>query len=382
MNLPSFAPRCDLFCRVIDNYGDIGICWRLARQLLAEKGCGVRIFVDDLAAFIRLCPEATQSAAQVCGGVEIHRWDERLSGSGAVEAADLVIAAFGCALPPPVLEAMAARARTGTAPCWINLEYLTAESWIGECHGLPSPHPGLPLSCHFFFPGFDERSGGLLREHDLPQRRAAFDRAAWWRGIGAEPPEEGIAVSLFAYENPALPGLLRAWEESPVPIVGLVPESRLFASLAGHMGHAPRVGEVWRRGALSLRFLPFVRQEEYDWLLWACELNFVRGEDSLVRALWAEKPCVWQIYPQEAGAHYGKLEAFLARYTVGLSPDAAASLRDLSAYWNSPGGGETAWQNFSGHLPALTTHARDWARKQAMQADLATALIAFARQRR
>ncbi|MBY0444112.1 MAG: elongation factor P maturation arginine rhamnosyltransferase EarP, partial [Burkholderiales bacterium] len=38
--------RWDIFCRVIDNYGDIGVCWRLARQLSFEHGFAVRLMVD------------------------------------------------------------------------------------------------------------------------------------------------------------------------------------------------------------------------------------------------------------------------------------------------------------------------------------------------
>ena len=44
----------DIFCTVVDNYGDIGVCWRLARQLAAEHGFAVRLWVDDLASFARL----------------------------------------------------------------------------------------------------------------------------------------------------------------------------------------------------------------------------------------------------------------------------------------------------------------------------------------
>ena len=49
-------PAIDLFCRVVDNYGDIGVCWRLARQLDTEHDCKVRLIVDDLAAFRFIAP--------------------------------------------------------------------------------------------------------------------------------------------------------------------------------------------------------------------------------------------------------------------------------------------------------------------------------------
>ena len=42
----------DIFCTVIDNYGDIGICWRLARQLRVDDGQRVRLWVDDLTSFV------------------------------------------------------------------------------------------------------------------------------------------------------------------------------------------------------------------------------------------------------------------------------------------------------------------------------------------
>ena len=64
------------------------------------------------------------------------------------------------------------------------------------------------------------------------------------------------------------------------------------------------------------------RSQTSDW-------NFVRGEDSLVRALWAGKPFVWQIYPQHDGAHWDKLTAFLD----GLS--APAVVRAWHLFWNA-----------------------------------------------
>lgn len=60
----------DIFCSVVDNYGDIGVTWRLARQLAAEHDLDVRLWVDDLAAFVRVCPSAdVQLAEQLQQGV-------------------------------------------------------------------------------------------------------------------------------------------------------------------------------------------------------------------------------------------------------------------------------------------------------------------------
>jgi uncharacterized repeat protein (TIGR03837 family) len=147
----------DIFCSVVDNYGDIGVCWRLARQLSTELGQSVRLWVDDLASFHRICSRVDSALEiQRVGAVEVRHW---VSPMPSVSPADIVIEGFGVRLPDEYIAAMAARR---PRPVWINLEHLSAEPWVDGCHGLPSPHPGLPLVKHFFFPGFTAATGGLL----------------------------------------------------------------------------------------------------------------------------------------------------------------------------------------------------------------------------
>jgi uncharacterized repeat protein (TIGR03837 family) len=359
---------CDIFCNVVDNYGDIGVCWRLARQLANEHGVAVRLWVDDLASFCRLCPEADAALAQQrCQGVEIRHWVVLFP---QVEPAHLVIEAFACELPQGYVAAMAVREHK---PVWINLEYLSAEDWVEGCHKLPSPHPSLPLVKYFFFPGFTEKTGGLLLERDLIARRDAFQGdaraiAAYWESMGVPAPQaDEVRVSLFCYENPALPELLRAWEQSAKPVSCLVPEGRVLPQVAAFFGQAQIApGDVFRRGNLTLHVLPFTEQARYDELLWACDINFVRGEDSFVRAQWAGKPCVWHIYPQYDGVHMQKLRAFMARFCAGLTADAALALHGLWEAWNLSAGSEevhSAWNDFLAHRSMLRQHAQAWAQE-------------------
>jgi uncharacterized repeat protein (TIGR03837 family) len=159
--MPQHAHRWDIFCAVVDNYGDAGVCWRLARQLVSEHGLTVRLFVDTLPALARIAPVIQPARAQqIAHGVRVCHWEGPHGALAGIDPADTVIEAFGCGLPQSYLAAMTARDRQ---PAWINLEYLSAETWIGDCHGLPSRHPALPLTRHFFFPGFAPLSGGLLR---------------------------------------------------------------------------------------------------------------------------------------------------------------------------------------------------------------------------
>jgi uncharacterized repeat protein (TIGR03837 family) len=262
---------------------------------------------------------------------------------------------------------------------WINLEYLSAEGWVADCHALPSPHPRLPRVEHFFFPGFDGRTGGILREADYAARRAAFSAEGFRASLGlpARAPGE-LCVSLFSYENAGLADLLDCWSRAEHPVTCLVPEGRALASLAPAFGAGRlEVGRRLGRGSLSVQVLPFVEQRRYDELLWACDLNFVRGEDSFVRAQWAERPFVWHIYCQDEGAHLQKLDAFLARFCAGLDAGSGSALADFWHAWNREQGVADAWPAFEAALPTLSEHAERWAVRLEAAGELASKLVQF-----
>jgi uncharacterized repeat protein (TIGR03837 family) len=377
----AFPLTLDLFCRVVDNYGDIGVCWRLARQLATEHGLAVRLFVDDLASFQRICAAVDVAAdEQHLQGVTVRRWHDTMT-APEEGVADAVIAAFGCELPAGYLAAMAARPE---APVWINLEYLSAEDWVRGCHGLPSPHPQLPLTKYFFFPGFEAGTGGLLEEAGLAQQRAAFAadaglRAAFLAGLGVHPAQDDCVISLFCYPTAPVASLLDALRDDVRPSLVLVPEGVAAAAIYAWAGHALARGAPIRRGSLTLQAVPFLDQPGYDRLLWSCDLNFVRGEDSLVRAQWAQQPFVWQIYPQQENAHRIKLDAFLERYMDGLAPDAAEACRATWHAWNGDGDLRASWPAFRAALPALQAHMPGWCAHLFAQGDLAGNLLAFMR---
>ncbi|MDH2916900.1 MAG: elongation factor P maturation arginine rhamnosyltransferase EarP, partial [Gallionella sp.] len=296
---------CDIFCTVVDNYGDIGVCWRLARQLANEQGLQVRLWVDDLRSFGKLCPELDVGLeVQTCRGVEVRWWvQSELSGTQQVfphpervlsgllphtttayplrvqslsrwereACADLVIEAFACKLPQSYIEAMAAREHK---PVWVNLEYLSAEEWVEGCHKLPSPHPTLPLNKYFFFPGFTEKTGGLLLERGLLVRRDVFQaeiaqedsltpalsqgERGYWVRLGVSPRVAGeLRVSLFGYENEAMGALLSEWEHGSQFVTCLLPEGRALPQAAAYFGVTSGLaGEVWQRGNLRVIVLP------------------------------------------------------------------------------------------------------------------------------
>lgn len=366
----------DIFCTVVDNFGDIGVTWRLARQLAGEEGRSVTLWVDDLDSFQRIEPAIDPAQeTQVVRGIRIRRWAANFPET---EPADTVIEAFACRLPEQYVACMAAR---DAKPAWINLEYLCAEKWVEDSHALPSPHPKLPLTKYFFFPGFNERTGGLLREADLLLRRDAFlaDAAAqraYWTTLGVVPDRgDDVRVSLFCYPNAALGSLLEAWSAGPNPVTCLMPEGPAAGKAREHMGIG---GTTAERGKLALHIIPFMRQDDYDKLLWLCDVNFVRGEDSFLRAQWAAKPFVWHIYPQDDDAHWPKLEAFLDLYTGNLDAKTLARVKYAWHHWNRGQDMKTPWRDFAAGRQVLEPYSLDWANRLASRPSLAKQLAEFA----
>ncbi len=370
--------RWDLFCRVIDNYGDAGVVWRLARQLRADFGVTPRLFIDDLSTLARMVPGCDPVLDyQEVAGVLIRRWGHPF----VVDAiSPVVLEAFGCEAPQSYVDAMV----NSTDPvAWINLEYLSAEDWVTGCHRLPSPHASYPLVRHFFFPGFFPGTGGLIRETGLLERRQIFQgsvqaQAQFWRSLNLPPPIAGEwAVSLFGYDTVQLHDLLNAWISGSRPVRCLLPENTPLAARAAVHLQAPSGARKAMKGALTCYWVPFSSQERYDETLWACDFNFVRGEDSFVRAQWAARPLAWHIYPQSGQAHLIKMEAFLTAYCQGLPEGVEDILRRFFMAWNGDGSAQHAWHALESRLDGLQTHAQHWAEKLAGQVDLAHQLASF-----
>ena len=381
--VPASAPTLTIFCKVVDNYGDIGICWRLARQLQREHGVAVTLWVDDLASFRRICPEVDVAAEwQRVQGVSVRHWRGQDGSFTPAEVDDVVIEFFGCDIPPGYIEAMA---RRDPRPVWLNYEGLSAEEWVEGCHRLPSMHPRLKLTKHFFFPGFTDKTGGLLRERDLGRERAAFQsdpalHRGFLRRLGLPDGEiDAFKVSLFCYPFAPVADLFAAWKHDAGPITCLVPEGVAREVVQSFLGAPARVGASATQGALTVRVLPFVAQPDYDRLLWACDLNFVRGEDSWVRAQWAGRPFVWHIYLQDENLHHKKLRAFLDRYADGLP-----ALKAFSLHWNGAGVGAPSEQDWSAlwlalknELPAVVDRTIGWEERMLENGDLVTKLLEF-----
>jgi uncharacterized repeat protein (TIGR03837 family) len=373
----------DVFCRVIDNFGDIGVCWRLAVDL-ANRGQEVRLWVDDAEALTWMAPDVAWQWDPALGltvgrgrsGVQVLRWidaEKDFEALPGLQAGDVVVEAFGCDPPEAFISRMQRRASDGAPPHWINLEYLSAEDYVERSHGLRSPiwsGAGAGLHKHFFYPGFTEATGGLLREPGLIEQRSgeldtSAQRTAWLASLGVPVEPERRIVLVFCYGHAPLDALLDRLDASGTPCQVLVTP-----------GPATKLAQAWLAARpagippthVALHTLPSLPQADFDRLLWCSDLNFVRGEDSAVRALWAGKPHVWQIYEQDDGVHADKLDAFMQRWMAGWPEDLRRDVTEWWRAWNGLGSmpstlptwhGTSAWAQASAASRASLLAQRD-----------------------
>ena len=358
--------RWDIFCQIVDNYGDAGVCWRLARALsrltsssintVNSAECDdsrIRLFCDDLNV-LNVITHGDAVAHGASLGVEVLPWSAAESPAILASVGDVVIEAFACHLPKPYVEAMVQKTSqkvSAKQPIWINLEYLTAEAWADDMHLMPSPQNN-GLNKYFYFPGFTLKAGGvLLGDWDEVTSNSLNIPTSLSSAFESCRPKSK-KVSIFNYKQAPLDAWLGsvnqvALEHGEMVDVFLCADQNVSTTTQAALSSVD--------SAVKLIQLPFIPQEDYDYLLSVCDINLVRGEDSFVRAQWAGKPFIWDIYPQSDLAHEVKLDAFLERYFEGGS----AKLRAIGMSAMKWGSASDWWP----HLNAWTSHSEVWRQK-------------------
>ncbi|ACT48333.1 elongation factor P maturation arginine rhamnosyltransferase EarP [Methylotenera mobilis] len=359
----------DIFCKIVDNFGDIGVCWRLAKQLHNEHQLTICLYIDDLYVAKQLIPAIdTSLAQQTIQNICIIVWH---ADTQFPHAAPVVIESFACELPPTYLATMQ------PSTVWINLEYLSAEGWVDDFHANSSKRGA--LTRHFFFPGFTHNTGGLLREHAMLQQQSQVpaQQPDHWKGLGLTPSQH-LKVSLFCYPHAPISTLLSAMAQSTQPINCYVPAGSILPSVADFFGKPSlHIGDTLNQQNLTLHVIPFLSQDGYDQLLACCDINFVRGEDSWIRAIWAGKPFIWQPYLQTEQTHIKKLHAFLDLFYAQCPPAPKAAAYQLHNAWQSEQVPNTAWDDYLNKLTALKSYHTLQTNALAQQTDLATKLVIF-----
>lgn len=355
-----------VFVRVIDNYGDAGVGWRLSCLLAEYLHMHVRLWIDDTDALNKLVPAPEKQAR-----ITIEAWQgDAMMQQQLSAAADpvLVIETFGCELPPQVLE----RIRQ-CRPLWLNWEYLTAEDWAVGLHAMSSLQPN-GLEKYFWFMGIDADSGGLLRELDYLAEREKFRQQpqlqqAFRQEYGLPLQHTGQLWLVFAYTSGQWAQWMAMWQEANTPVTLWLAGGQVIESLRAAKLIAPeelqQEGDICELGNVTLVRIPFVPQAAFDRLLWLADAAIVRGEDSFVRALWAGLPFFWHIYRQDDDVHLQKLHSFWFKVMQGWPTELRQAFTVLSDDLNGAGAvsslkREQAWQYLCAHWQSWVKSAAAW----------------------
>lgn len=305
----------DIFCEIIDNYGDIGVVYRTAKELqkIFPKS-KIRVFLNRLDEFKKINSQVLDLPSQNIDGIEHITFDYLRDNANELLTAQVIIEAFGCQIPEEYMEIA-----YDNSELLINLEYLSAEDWIEDFHLQSSPLGRGKLKKVFFMPGFTEKSGGVIADSNYLERiqrvleNKEFYEKKYLSDI--EDRENKIVGTLFSYEKnftPLLEDLKKLDKDVVILAMGEKTQDSLRKILKNFSIEDFR--NSLKYGKIEIRFLNFLNQEEYEELINIVDFNFVRGEDSFIRAVLTGKPYMWHIYCQEEYAHMDKIEGFLDKY--------------------------------------------------------------------
>ncbi len=281
----------DIFCQVIDNYGDVGVAYRLAREFKRVYPNKKLRFVINQIEELNLIRKSED--------IEIILYKDI---SKIENSADLIIESFGCEIPKEYMDKALKNAKL-----IINLEYFSAEKWVDDFH-LQESFLGGNLKKYFFIPGLSEKSGGILLDNEFLERKKKVEANKEYYLEKFEIKEKyDLIGSVFSYEK-NFDSLIEELKKLGKKIILLILSEKTQKNFIKYFDNGNNYDKI------KFVKLPFFTYDKYEKLLALCDFNLVRGEDSFVRALLLGKPFLWHIYPQDENIHIKKLESFLEKY--------------------------------------------------------------------
>ncbi|MGL4977627.1 MAG: elongation factor P maturation arginine rhamnosyltransferase EarP [Cetobacterium sp.] len=306
----------DIFCEIIDNFGDIGVVYRLAKELKNgyNKEANIRVFLNRLDEFLALNKRVKNIGYQNIDGIEYITNEYLAKNICTFSPANVIIEAFGC----NILEEYLDKAKDESS-LLVNLEYLSGESWIEDIHLMESPIGAEKLKKYFFMPGFKENTGGVIVDKLFLDRKIKVRSNSELYMKKYMPDlldKEYFIGTIFSYEKnfiPLLDVLLKNGKNNCLLVLGQKSQESI-KSILDNFDFIETSKDNFEVENIKIKFMPFLEQEEYEELINLVHYNFVRGEDSFVRALLTGKPFMWHIYLQEEMAHMDKIDGFIHRY--------------------------------------------------------------------
>ena len=362
-----------ILCKVVDNFGDIGFVYRLARSLtdLCQK-LKLRIIADNLKSFSLLCPEIDPlKDEQNVNGWQIFNWNAEITclKEFRKNPPKIILECFQCGRPE-WLETLLFTEKIPNIAQIIMIDYLIAEPYAETFHKLQSLTRSAKVRKVNFMPGFTEKTGGLIL--DKPFLSALKNRT--------DKNEEFFNILFFGYPrnySPVIHALQNFNNKNEKKINLLLAKGAGFDSFMA----AYETEKSAEKNLFALEELPFLPQTEWDALLTKTPLLFIRGEDSLSRACLCGVPFVWHAYPQTEEYQLVKVNALLDRMSVHFLPEDFKIIRKCWQIYNttnaSPQELENALNNFLQNYKKLCRGFKEFSASLLKNGDLTEQLLKF-----
>lgn len=299
-----------ILCKVVDNFGDIGVVYRLARAIEDVKSkfnditdLKIRIVVDNLKSFSMLVPQIKPELDyQMYNGWEIFQWENNqlCFDEFSKNPPQIILECFQCGRPQWLDELLFVK-KVPNVVNIIMIDYLTGEDYAEDFHCLQSLTRSARVKKVNFMPGFTKKTGGLILD------KAFVDSLEKAQKIKSnEENNKFLELVFFSYQKDLVP-VIKAFEEYEKKS-----EKKVNVRLAKGAGFESFI-DSWEKSDKNIHIeeLDFIPQEEWDFLLCKTPLLFIRGEDSLARACLSGNPFVWHAYPQSEDYHLVKVQGLL-----------------------------------------------------------------------
>ncbi len=380
--------KWDIFCTVVDNFGDIGVTWRFVKEL-SLQGKKIRLFLDRTDVLNRfesvIKPDIDRQ--EFGESVTVIKWSDNTD-FGNVGETEAVVEMFACHIPDRYVSQM------NDNCLWINVEYLTAEDWIEDCHGLMSLDRGRRK--YFFFPGFTEKTGGVNFEHfQITEQYSHSDFTDMLfdcvNRLKKREKKNLLIFSVFTYANNVMADIICRYNfGNSIDPVFIMPEGLLLDYMLSNSSDCLKpiddkngnseIKLFESTSGSTVAVIPMVSQDDYDEILRRCDMNFVRGEDSFIRAQMASKPFIWNIYPQDEQYHLVKLDAFTDKYTSRYPDELKMAYCEFSREFNNEDltNLQQHFQQIISGLSTIDQHIKEWRNSLIRMGSLTDNIIKFA----
>lgn len=311
-----FSMEITVLCKVVDNFGDIGVVFRLCRALSElKKNLEIRLVVSNLDSFAKISKGIDSTKTfQEFRGWKVFDWNDNAlcKKEFSKNPPEFILECFQCGRPE-WLEELLFSPQFNLNVQIVNVEYLTAESWADDFHLLKSGTRSAKIKKINFMPGFTKKTGGLILDKNfmccLSEKKFALNlvKQNLDKKILSEDFSDSFKILIFSYPKnfDFLASAIKEFSFLKKIIV-------FIASGAG----ADSAKISLKKFKVDFVCLPFMQQEVWDAFLSLMDFSFVRGEDSFSRCCLFGNPFIWNIYPQEEEFHIVKLNAFLQKIKI------------------------------------------------------------------